>query len=246
MANQTDPVEAKVQRLGEVLPGLVAPARAGLVLFGSRATGEARPDSDVDLLVVATDLNADLENRVRAFAAGLLDGYRVALSFETTARLTFFLEQGDPFVWTVMRKGRCIADPAGLVEPLQKTAETTELGSLENGKVGAYVAQKARFHLVKALHVIESLGPDVSLGAMTAAQAHCVRKAPHLSTAFYEQLDSWSGLGALLAQSAVDGGTRESLDALSRYGKSEEGGAGPSVRELAKQIEAVVKSLQSE
>ena len=43
-----------------------------LVVFGSRARGEGRPDSDVDLMVVA-DLSGSLAERARAVYRHLLD-----------------------------------------------------------------------------------------------------------------------------------------------------------------------------
>jgi predicted nucleotidyltransferase len=65
-------VEALRQGLGERL--------AAVVLYGSRARGDARADSDWDLLVIAEDLPRGVMDRQQFFAQALWKHCRIAVS----------------------------------------------------------------------------------------------------------------------------------------------------------------------
>ena len=59
MAATTDmPLDTIVGKLRELAPGLKAAGVARLYLFGSRVRGDARPDSDLDVLVETTSRGA--------------------------------------------------------------------------------------------------------------------------------------------------------------------------------------------
>ena len=57
-----------------------------VILFGSRARGDAGPDSDVDLLVRLTDDDPYLRSRVRRLAARVSLEYDLLLSVRAVSR----------------------------------------------------------------------------------------------------------------------------------------------------------------
>lgn len=80
-----------------------------LVLYGSRARGSARPDSDVDVLVVVTGpINyMDLIQRTSMVVARLSLEYDLVLSRAFVSREQFESEQ-SPFLRNVRREGLAV------------------------------------------------------------------------------------------------------------------------------------------
>jgi predicted nucleotidyltransferase len=79
---------------------------ANVVLFGSRARGEARPDSDIDLLVVLhgpVDPNDEL-HRVSPFKAALCLRHDVVISCVYISEEDFKSEK-SPLLLNVRREG---------------------------------------------------------------------------------------------------------------------------------------------
>ncbi len=84
----------------------VMPLRA-VYLFGSHARGEARPDSDVDLCIVA-DGAARQQEAARAFRRAMRPVWpRPAFTLVpiTPHRLEEKTERSDPFFGTVLKEG---------------------------------------------------------------------------------------------------------------------------------------------
>ncbi|MDX1631043.1 MAG: nucleotidyltransferase domain-containing protein [Thermoanaerobaculia bacterium] len=91
--------EATRERLGDRVEHLV--------FFGSRARGNARPDSDIDVLVVVADLDWDTENEVLNLAADVGLEHDVALSPVVLKAETFetWRRQERPLVMDAARQG---------------------------------------------------------------------------------------------------------------------------------------------
>lgn len=73
----------------------------GVALYGSRARGEARPDSDVDLLVIARDLPPDSRDRARVFYEALR-GVSAEFDFSVYGRTPEEFEKYFPSVYLDM------------------------------------------------------------------------------------------------------------------------------------------------
>lgn len=78
-----------------------------LRLFGSRARGEARPDSDIDVLVVVSNDRVDAEDRAidAAFDVNLAYDLYISPRVVTAASLRDPVWRTTAFVQTVEREG---------------------------------------------------------------------------------------------------------------------------------------------
>lgn len=86
-----------------------APER--IVLFGSRAHGRARRDSDVDLLVVMRFRGVGARKAAEILATVQPD-FPVDLIVRTPEELRRRLAQNDPFFGEIARRGRVLYDAA--------------------------------------------------------------------------------------------------------------------------------------
>lgn len=95
-----------LNRLTDYLRKLYGERLARVVLFGSYARGEARPDSDIDVLVVLKDrVNPSEEiKRTSEFIAQLCLDSNVLISRSFTTEEAYSLER-SPFFLSVRREG---------------------------------------------------------------------------------------------------------------------------------------------
>lgn len=100
------------------------PILKGIVLFGSNARHQAKPDSDIDILIVVDDVTMELSKE-------LMETYKIisekiiqrisARIHVTTIRYSTFFEyarNGDPIVVNILRDGVALVD-TGFFDPLQ-------------------------------------------------------------------------------------------------------------------------------
>ncbi len=103
----TDPkLDVILRTLRQELAKALGSQLERVVLYGSRARGEARPDSDIDVLIVVRgEVNyPDLMQRTSEIAAGVSLQYDVVVS-RTFASQTQFETAQNPFFITVRREG---------------------------------------------------------------------------------------------------------------------------------------------
>ena len=103
----TDPkLDAILRTLRQELAKALGSQLERIVLYGSRARGEARPDSDIDLLIVVKDeVNyPDLMQRTSEIVADVSLQYDVVISRTFASQAQFETAQ-DPFFIGVRREG---------------------------------------------------------------------------------------------------------------------------------------------
>lgn len=83
-------MESLLQRLYAQYPKLII----SIILYGSVARGDFKPDSDIDILIVADSANTDFKWAVRGIAS------RVSLEFNTIFNLHFYSRS----VWEEQRR----------------------------------------------------------------------------------------------------------------------------------------------
>ncbi len=106
METGTDILDSTLAILGRELRGLYGERYRGLVLYGSRARGEAREDSDVDLLLLLRgEVRAAREiKRISAvkWPLSLESGYVLSV---LPVNMEEYRSSDDPFLMNARREG---------------------------------------------------------------------------------------------------------------------------------------------
>jgi predicted nucleotidyltransferase len=102
-------MEAILRALRREMARVLGDRLEQFLLFGSQARGEARPDSDIDILVVVRGEcdTADLIRRTSSIVAALSLRYDVVISRAFVSRERYEREQ-SPFLLNVRREGVAI------------------------------------------------------------------------------------------------------------------------------------------
>ncbi len=90
-----------------------------VILFGSHARGEARPDSDVDLCVVAEEAEEQIQTAIqfRRQLRAIADRPTLTLIPISPRRWSEKQAIGDPFFQTIEREGKILAENNGFRKP---------------------------------------------------------------------------------------------------------------------------------
>lgn len=136
-------VKVAIQRIVDRLVEELAPET--IILYGSHAYGQPRPDSDIDLLIVKEmpgSLTARMQ-RVNDLVRDLDQGSRVEARVYGSARLIERLRMGDHFIQEVLDRGRLLYGRSWREEresimaddPLAYTREWLALAETELGRM---------------------------------------------------------------------------------------------------------------
>ena len=101
-----DTVQQALAEAHRRLDSLYGDRLVRLVLYGSQARGDARPDSDVDVLVILKDdfdLYAEIK-RLTPIKLDLLEKYAVYFSFQPFTEISY-QERQSPFMINVRAEG---------------------------------------------------------------------------------------------------------------------------------------------
>jgi len=126
------PIPTIVESFAQDLVKALRDAAVSLVLYGSTARGEDRPDSDIDLLLIAEDGLKETEGKALGLKAEYLYRERRAFSVITYSRqdFAFAVKQGFPLVLGVASGYRVLHDPSGFFREQMKTIEAMEAAGL--------------------------------------------------------------------------------------------------------------------
>ena len=214
MSNKAKPeLPQAVQQFIQDLDGALGDCLVGIVLFGSLARGAGKAESDIDLAVIVTDVDAERSRQevFRVFGASGASPDAVALSVESYMRLKEFLRVGDPFAWVVCSEGFILKDRCELLGRLQQQCRAAT-GDRKVAPTVGYLEGKSRMHYAQAMQSYWQCLSNLQLCTMAAAQAvavqHSKRDVPEKDLA---GLGDWGRLKETLQQTSA---TRREIEAV--------------------------------
>ena len=105
-----DAIEDKIQEMVRRIVEAVHPDK--IILFGSYARGEAGPDSDVDLLIIAPSDLPNYERTPPVYGAIGVMGVPKDLIWHTQQEVDEWQNVRSHFLTTVMREGKVLYEKA--------------------------------------------------------------------------------------------------------------------------------------
>ena len=76
-----------------------------IILFGSRARGDAHPDSDYDLLVVVDEVNSNVKDTIDEIAGEMLYEFGIVVSAFPTSEESVQAHPYSPLLMNIAREG---------------------------------------------------------------------------------------------------------------------------------------------
>ena len=92
-----------------------------VILYGSRADGRARPDSDVDLLIIKAGLSEDGIERfqeMNSILSEVKEGYSLDTRLYTPEQIERTLARGDHFVQDIILRGKGTSQEQGTLRTM--------------------------------------------------------------------------------------------------------------------------------
>ena len=102
--------EAKIDEMVRRITERFTPER--IILFGSRARGDAREDSDVDLLVLFADVENPRERAAELYATLIGCGLPKDIVVSTTGRFERYKNVVNTVYWPACHEGRVLYERA--------------------------------------------------------------------------------------------------------------------------------------
>ena len=93
-----------------------------VILYGSRADGSARPDSDVDLMIIKSDASGESLERIKemhAVFSNVDDGLRLDTRTYTPEEVVKTLARGDHFVQDIILRGKALHKGVGFAKYIE-------------------------------------------------------------------------------------------------------------------------------
>jgi hypothetical protein len=92
-------------------------------MFGSRVKGEARPNSDYDMIIIMEQLDPNPNVREELAASAIADillesGFRISPLVLTREEATNEVENGSPLFASILSSYRILYDPTGFMAEL--------------------------------------------------------------------------------------------------------------------------------
>lgn len=126
------------------------------IMFGSQASGEAKPGSDIDIIIILDDaaINWDMELTAwyREELAKLVaeQDYKRDLHINTIRLTTWWrdLMHGDPIILNIIRQGQVLIDLGGFFNPIKSLMIQ---GKIHSTPEAVYASlQRAPYHLTRS------------------------------------------------------------------------------------------------
>ena len=107
-------VQTKLDEIVDVIARQFSPEK--IILFGSRARGDARPDSDIDLLVLFEEVEDRRARAVEMYAATAKCGSATDILVSTTGRFERFKDIVNTAYWPAAREGKVLYERSACLD----------------------------------------------------------------------------------------------------------------------------------